>query len=221
MNPSHRVFTALWLFLSASFLFASLPVQATLIVRGTDTLGNQLIYDDDLNLTWYDFTHTISSWDGQVDWASNLTVDFNGVVFNDWRLPSTDEGCGIGPNCATSELGHLYYAELADPIADRAPFTHLFNYQYWTGTEYSPNPGSMAWEFDFSSGTQSVLVKNPLSSYGCKYCRAIAVRDGDVSASGPSPVSEPSTALLFVAGLAGLVAFGSYTSRSMPLQMRS
>ncbi len=210
MSYSHRTLTAPWLLVVAAFfLFSPLSVQATLIIRGTDSVGNRLIYDDDLDLTWYDFTHTISSWDGQVYWASNLTVVFNGVTFSDWRLPYTDETCGTGANCTTSELGHLYYVEFDDPIADRAPFLHLFNYDYWTGTEYSLNP-SLAWEFNFSNGNQSAPVKNPSSSYGCKYCRAIAVRDGDVSTAGPSPIPEPPIALLFSAGLVGLglAAFG-------------
>ena len=32
--------------------------NAALIVRGTDSLGNQLIYDDDLDITWYDYSKT-------------------------------------------------------------------------------------------------------------------------------------------------------------------
>ena len=32
----------------------SVQADATLFLRGTDTLGNQLIYDSDLNITWYD-----------------------------------------------------------------------------------------------------------------------------------------------------------------------
>ena len=28
--------------------------EASLVIRGTDTLGNKLIYDEDLDITWYD-----------------------------------------------------------------------------------------------------------------------------------------------------------------------
>jgi hypothetical protein len=33
------------------------PAHAFLINRGTDLLGNRLIYDNDLDITWYDYSN--------------------------------------------------------------------------------------------------------------------------------------------------------------------
>ena len=38
----------------AFLVFSSSVANATLINRGTDSLGNRLIYDDILDITWYD-----------------------------------------------------------------------------------------------------------------------------------------------------------------------
>ena len=64
---------------------------ADLTVVGTDSLGNQLIYDSALDVTWYDYTYYGSAgqggdygnWTSAVEWASGLTV--GGVT--GWRLP--------------------------------------------------------------------------------------------------------------------------------------
>jgi len=40
--------------------------DADLYKRGTDILGNRLIYDSDLNITWYDYTKSNDTWDNQV-----------------------------------------------------------------------------------------------------------------------------------------------------------
>lgn len=40
----------------AMVLGFSVQAHAALYNRGTDSLGNQLIYDSDLNITWYDYT---------------------------------------------------------------------------------------------------------------------------------------------------------------------
>jgi len=66
---------------------------AALITRGIDSSGNRLIYDDDLDITWYDSSAAANTWAGQMDWASALSVDFNGIIYDDWRLPVTDETC--------------------------------------------------------------------------------------------------------------------------------
>lgn len=86
------------------------PAHALLINRGTDTEGNRLIYDDDFDITWYDFTHSATTWDNQVNWADDLTVDFGGDTYDDWRLPTAFNQDGSGPDggeATDSEMGHL------------------------------------------------------------------------------------------------------------------
>ena len=89
--------------------------------------GNGLIYDDDLDITWYDFSSGPTSWSAASTWANNL--EFGG--FDDWRLPKMKNdspnfaqtcffksffdpstSADRGWNKASSELGHLYYEEL-------------------------------------------------------------------------------------------------------------
>ena len=60
--------------------------EAFLINRGTDTLGNRLIYDDDRDITWYDFSNPEDIWANQVAWADMLVVDFGGILIDDWRV---------------------------------------------------------------------------------------------------------------------------------------
>ena len=92
--------------------------------RGTDSLGNRLIYDSDLNITWYDYSKSWDTWQNQVNWASGLSVTFGSNTYTDWRLPSTVDGtyagCGCngtttaGYNITSSEMGHLFYTELGN-----------------------------------------------------------------------------------------------------------
>ena len=42
--------------IAAVFVF-SVQAHAELYDRGNDTLGNRLIYDTDLDITWYDYTN--------------------------------------------------------------------------------------------------------------------------------------------------------------------
>ncbi len=99
------------------------PVHAVMINRGTDTLGNRMIYDTDLDITWYDFSNAANTWANQVAWAGALSVDFGGTTYDDWRLPATVDGLRVwgydgtttaGFNITNSEMGHLYYTELGN-----------------------------------------------------------------------------------------------------------
>lgn len=58
--------------------------------------GGGLIYDTDLNITWYDYTMSLDNYSRQstqVTWAANLSViDVNGKTINGWRLPRTVDG---------------------------------------------------------------------------------------------------------------------------------
>jgi len=115
-----------------------IPGHATLIDN-----GGGLIYDTDLNITWYDYTYAPqnqgnggdgATWDQAMSWATGLNA--GGVV--GWRLPhvlpvngsgynynwsahgSTDVGYNISapgsvyPGSTSSEMAYLYYVELGN-----------------------------------------------------------------------------------------------------------
>ncbi len=207
-------------------LCVSPRAEAFLINRGTDTLGNRLIYDDDLDITWYDYSNAENTWANQVAWASGLSVTFDGDTYDDWRLPTTVDGTlvsyntpsyynGTGPNgynITTSEMGHLFYTELGNKgyyatdgtnpqpgwgLNNTGDLQNLIDYYYWSGTEYSVNETTDAWFFNFGYGLNAVLQKIS-NVYG------VAVRSGDVAA-----VPEPTLGLLIGISLVGLVGVGA------------
>ncbi|MCK4852410.1 MAG: DUF1566 domain-containing protein [Candidatus Omnitrophica bacterium] len=149
--------------------------EAALYVRGTDTLGNKLIYNDDQDITWYDYSSAQAAWASQVAWAEALSVTFNATVYDDWRLPTagTTPASGYNQSGPDNEMEHLYYDEGGGGIP--AEFSNINAYYYWSGTEYAPNPAA-AWTFNFTDGSQGAYLK------GSDFY-ALAVRPGDVSGS--------------------------------------
>ena len=192
-------------------LFFVNTVNAELFVRGTDSLGNQLIYDSDLNITWYDYLKSYNTWYNQMNWASALTVNFGGTIFDDWRLPATVDGPYVfgydgtttaGFHITSSEMGHLFYTELGNVaycstsgscpqsgwgLTNKGDFQNLIANNYWSGTEKAEDP-IYAWEFAFSTGQQHAFGKY-MDTY------TLAVRAGDVAV-----VPEPISSILFVTG---------------------
>ena len=185
-----RIFTLLAAL--ALIIGISAQADATLILQGTGTSVHgtyNLIYDKELDITWYDFTMANDTWQNQVNWADALTVTFGGNTYDDWRLPSTVDGPFVdgydgtttgGYNITTSEMGHLFYggAELDNDgmydtsgdltgctsgtsycLANTGDFHNLLAYTYWSGTEYSAIPAN-AWGFGFTGGRQIMADKN-------------------------------------------------------------
>ncbi len=180
--------------------------EATLINRGLDTEGNRLIYDDDRDLTWYDFSNMAGTWDAQETWAGALEVTFGGTIYDDWRLPTAFNGDGSDPTNgynADSEMGHLYYDDDALNIDAGGSLNNADNFQklvssfYWSGTEYSADTVT-AWIFFFDDGGQGTPSKGVNGFYG------LAVRSGDVAA-----VPEPTLGLLLGISIVGLVGVGA------------
>ncbi len=175
-------------------LFVIGTVDAELFVRGTDSLDYQLIYDDDLNITWYDYSNAINSWWNQMEWAEALTIDFGDNNYDDWRLPFSSDNC-IGYGCFGSEMGHLSIVELDNPSSggtmnNTGDFQNLITQDYWEGTEYSLDT-TQAKKFDMYTGSTTAKMKGLALS-------ALAVREGDVSLT--TVVPEPISSILFLTG---------------------
>lgn len=113
--------------------------NAALLDRGADTLGNHLIYDTDLGITWYDAPAVFGTWGDSMTWAQTLRVSTTYLSnITGWRLPntvpvhgstynydysyngSTDLGYNISapgsayPGSKGSEMAYLFYVDLGN-----------------------------------------------------------------------------------------------------------
>jgi hypothetical protein len=120
--------------------------------------GNDLIYDTDRDITWYNPNLSAMSWDQAMAWAEGLTV--GGAT--GWRLPTAYNQDGSYPlyeyNVIGSELGHLYYVELGNaaygPLTNTGPLENLQPVIYWSGTTTKKFAGN-AFIFNFKTGRQA------------------------------------------------------------------
>jgi hypothetical protein len=154
--------------------------------------GNNLIYDTDLNITWYDNpNYETIVYASYVTWAAGLNV--GGVT--GWRLPTTTSS-------TTGELGHLFFVELQNTtttgFANHGPFDNIGVIQDGRYGGFYANDGGAVYYFDFDSGTQGPVDPQ----YWYWNIHAIAVHDGNV---GGSSVPIPAAVWLLGSGLIGLI----------------
>jgi hypothetical protein len=165
--------------------------------------GGGLIYDTDLNITWYAYLNSdTNTYDGYQTWVNGLQA---GSVTG-WRLPTTSIDGSYNVTSA-GEMGHLYYTELgnsAGALTNAGPFS---SYGGLTvagyGGFYTSTPAGSGnlWYFSFNDGSQAVV--SPANWY--YWIHGLAVHDGNIGPSGPiNTVPIPGAMLLFAPGLAGL-----------------
>ncbi len=167
--------------------------------------GNGLIYDTDLNITWYQVSSGRLWTDGSLDtristYLANLTV--NGIT--GWRLPTANKADIINHIYNTGELGHLYYTELGNVpsggLTNTGPFTGLRSDWYWTSTVANTAAMKQYYVLDFNSGTWGQECGMVSMSDGAY---ALVVHDGNVG-DNTAPVLTIST-----------LASGSYTNNQV------
>lgn len=108
---------------------------------------------------WYSLGHMF--WYGAKAFVGYLnSINYKG--FHTWMLPPTfDQNCSAY-NCTNSMLGQLFYGGLGGVAGQSILTTHNSNFSlfrnvdyfnYWSGTEYTPDPSNV-WLLNPQSGDQ-------------------------------------------------------------------
>jgi hypothetical protein len=165
-------------------------VSATICVRGTDSSGGQLIYDDQQDITWYDFNPGSMAYLDAQTWVDELSVTFNNQVFSDWRLPHLDSTYGYYNNSPLqAEMGRLFYNDLGltsgfdyttEQLNDNV-FENLKSYHYWTDRLYM-SQNRYVFSFHNYTGYMVGGTTGQVGTFDYRYgSLTMAVMDGDVA----------------------------------------
>jgi hypothetical protein len=161
------------------------------------------------------------NWDSAVAWAAGLdvygvtgwrlpSITDTGSAGCDFSYAGGTD-CGYNVDTSSAELAHMWYVTLGNlaycppgdadcnpspeagwGLTNTADFINMQSFDYWSGSEYAPNP-SLAWFFYTTSGLQDGVDKG-------EALYAVAVRPGDVAAAAP----EPGSLAILLAGLGAL-----------------
>jgi hypothetical protein len=207
--------------------FAS-AAGAQLQARDLDSDGAaDAYYDSAQHVTWLADANLAASqglgsgfgpgamnWSEASSWAAGLDVD----SVTGWRLPRSfvpdlASLCAGGSSAACtgritfdSELSRLW-----DQVGAGGPFTNS-HFTYWTGNTYTPvgEPTHFYTQiFSFDSGLRYMTDELSVPAL-----HAWAVHDGDI---GVSPIPEPSTQALLLAGLASILILARRRGEPGPL----
>ena len=144
----------------------------------------------------------------------NYTFSYNGSTDNGYNISAPGSAY---PGSTANEMAYLYYVELgdkgyynvngnfqSDSGLQGAMLMSLQGMDYWSGTSYPPEPGALAWTFDFGDG--GLGLQSPSNHY-----YALAVHSGDVLGDGVvlpdgPTVPIPATLLLLGPSLVGLAS---------------
>jgi hypothetical protein len=181
-----------WLLLAVLFMCVG-SVHAELHDRGCG-----LLYDDVLDITWLqDANYALTkqhdpdgqmTWQQANDWAANLQYydQCRGVWYTDWRLPDEKNIDGTGPEkgrVRTSELGHMFYTNLANSFLSWPAKDYHVNANGKTWIKNMQKTGEY-WENGACSSNYGWAFHNLWGNQACarntKQLFAWAVRDGDV-----------------------------------------
>jgi len=173
-------------------LAVATSARATLHVRGTDDSGGQLIYDDQQDITWYDFYPGSMDFPDAQNWVNELSVTFNNHVFSDWRLPHLFYGTTPLWNTNNrdplqAEMGHLFYNSLnltPETVGNlnNGVFDNLQISAYWTDIVYNVSYHYTFSFYDYSVPGWGGALTGRVGSMDNRNSgfKAIAVMDGDV-----------------------------------------
>ena len=176
-----------------SVLAVTSSASAALHVRGTDSSGGQLIYDDQQDITWYDFNPGPKTFPEAQTWVDDLSITFHGQVLSDWRLPHLFYGTTplwnyYNKDPLQAEMGQLFYNSLnLTPLTvenlNDGPFDNLQLSAYWTDVVYNVSYHYTFSFYDYSLGGWGSGLTGRVGTMDNRNSgfRVIAVMDGDVS----------------------------------------